>query len=492
MKHFNLEIKTPIVADGLVLYCDGSSKPNPGFIGAGIHGYAYNNETPKKGTGLSTQSLTALGYSDNKEVAKEKAKTVTPVLYYNCYSSFGFQSTNNAAELLAAHIAIRIALANDVKSLRIKTDSEYTIKVLTKFAAMWVKSNWVKRDGTPVSNQEFIKDILVSIAEMQERGIKFDIVWVRGHNDNFGNEIADKLAKIGTETSKQRKVEVNLQEQVPEGFWKEDNKRHPFLHHRRGYFSSTDKDVREGLYLVGDHGKEDDFVGRAEVDGALAVVLLAKKEEALDIVIDYCRKLSPAVTRFFFARLDAIYSKNRAKDILTYEESSIAVKEDAERLNVVSADSAELVRDLLPFRLSERTFQNLAVLREMLFSFKEGIAIPRSVVTDITDVFYETTRKIVKNVDTATQELRKKFVVGYRSEKVMVKYEKGEREIILTLGIDIPDRNALKRLDEMQAKMEVITWMESDQCFRYATVITTKEGDIGIWCGFHSNQIYIE
>jgi ribonuclease HI len=493
MKHFNLEVATPIVADGMVLYCDGSSRPNPGFIGAGIHGYAYNLEAPTKGTGLGTHTLSAFGYSDNKETPKEKVVAVTPLLYYNTAASFDFQTTNNVAELLAAHVAIRIALACKVKSLLLKTDSEYVVKVLTKFAAMWVLSNWTKRDGTQVSNQEFIKDLLISINELAENNIKLDVQWVKGHSTHIGNNAADKLANIGSEMSRNRKVMVDIQEHPAAGYWKQDNSRHPFLSHRRAYISASPESVTpEGIYFLGDHGKEDEFVGRGEVDGALAVTFLKEKEPVIDTIVEYCKTLSGQDDRFFFVKLDSVFAQNRNKDVEHFKESSLIVDHEVKRLDLLSGDNTMLVRDLQPFRLSERTFEALANLTEKLTAYIAGTSIARSVITDITSTFYGKTKLIVKNKETINTELHKKYVVGYRSEKVKIKHEKGENEIILTLGIDIPDRNALKRLEATVEKMVILSWMESDQCVRHACIIQTTTGDYSIWCGYYSNQLYVE
>lgn len=513
MKFFNMPEITPVVADGMVLYCDGSAKPNPGFIGAGCHGYAYNNEVPKKGTGLATHTLTMTGYVDNKESEKEaragqiseisggagkpseSKKTldkITPVMYYNTAASFDFQASNNVAELMAVHVGIRMALATNVKSLLVKTDSEYVNKVLTKFAAIWVRSNWLKRDGTPVSNQDFIKDLLASVAEMHEKGIKLEIQWVKGHSTYIGNIAADKLANIGSAASKAKKVEVNVQQHVPEGYWKQDSTRHPFLSHRRAYFGTTMKDLPVGMYYTGDHGKDDDFVGRAEVDGGLAVTVLKTPDPVIDAVVSRCYELAGSSLRFFFARLDAIFSKNRNKDILMYKDATLIADENARALNVTSGDDAELVRDLQPIRLSERTFDCLGEMRERLMAHVDGKDLPRTTVNDITHLFYDKTRKIVKNVETVEYELHKKYIVGYRSERVKVKHERGESDIILTFGIDVPDRNAWKRLEEMQPTVKLLTWMESDQCVRYATVFTTAAGDVSMWCGYYCNQIYLE
>ena len=36
------------------------------------------------------------------------------------------------------------------------------------------------------------------------------------------------------------------------------------------------------------------------------------------------------------------------------------------------------------------------------------------------------------------------------------------------------------------------TARDTEKCIRSATIIQTKRGDYGIWCGYHSNKHYIE
>ena len=491
MQHFQLPSITLVVCDGLVFYCDGSAKPNPGFIGSGIHGYSYIKEESKKGTGLSTHTLTTLGYIDTKE-AKDNIKAVTPINYYNVVCSFDFQSTNNAAELLAINVAIEIALATKTKKLLIKPDSDYCVKVLTKMAAHWVKNNWTKRDGSPVSNQDFIKSILKGISLMQEREIVFDIQWIKGHSTYLGNNFADKLANIGTEVSKSKKKEINIQEHPAEGYWKVSNDRHPFISLKCAYFSSNSTENEKGIYYFGNHGKDDDFIGRPEVDNVLSVVKLAKPDDVLDIVIKHSAEHSLGETKFFYAKIENIFSKNRNKDITKFGQASLILDDSNKRNDVVAPDDTTLVRDIKPFRLSERTFIALADLQDRLQRYIDKNNYPYTVENDVTSLFYDETKKIVKNVHTVTKTLHKEFVVGYRSKKIKIKHHKGEVDVILTFGIDILDRNALKRLEGFDPVVKILTWLESDNCVKTATIIETANGDCGIWCGYYSNKIYIE
>jgi ribonuclease HI len=490
MKYCKIDDVTPIKGDGLVLYCDGSARPNPGYIGAGIHGYVYNDEIPKKGTGLGTHAITKKGYIDNKDPHKEKPITI--LKYYNIAASFDFDASNNAAELIAIHIGIRLALSLDVKRLLIKTDSDYAIKVLTKFAAIWVRNGWVKSDGNPVNNQEFIKDLLVSVHEMEQRGITMELQWIKGHSTYLGNNQADKLAAIGSMMSKAKTIQVNLQEHPPEGYWKQDNTRHPFLMHRRMYFSTQPIDLPENVYFMGDHGKEDDFVGRPETDGALSIAVLKEPETVLDTIMNRCKELAGTANHFFFARLENIYTKGRQNDIALFKDASLLRSLESVKLNIKAPDDVELVRDLNPVRLSERVFDDLADMRERLYKYIDRLETDQYVLTDITEHFFTLSTKKVKGVEEPIYELQKKYVVGYKAEKLKVKHAKGESQIIATLGIDLPDRNTLKRLESYHPKIQVMTWMETPHCMRYCTIIETPEKEYSIWSGFYSNQIFLE
>jgi hypothetical protein len=52
---------------GMVIYCDGGARPNPGNIGWGNHGFIYSTQEPKKGSGNLTHILTASGYIPKTE-----------------------------------------------------------------------------------------------------------------------------------------------------------------------------------------------------------------------------------------------------------------------------------------------------------------------------------------------------------------------------------------------------------------------------------------
>jgi len=107
--------------------------------------------------------------------------------------------TNNKAELYAIYYSLDKTDPN--KPLIIYSDSDYSIKCLTKFHKKWEKNGWKKANGHDVLNQDLIKSILKLL---NNRVVNF--IHVRAHNVAptnknsheyflwYGNNRADYLA----------------------------------------------------------------------------------------------------------------------------------------------------------------------------------------------------------------------------------------------------------------------------------------------------------
>ena len=59
-------------------------------------------------------------------------------------------------------------------------------------------------------------------------------------------------------------------------------------------------------------------------------------------------------------------------------------------------------------------------------------------------------------------------------------------KVTLTIGIDLPKRNALSALADKKPRVSLITWRESSFGFRVATIVETDD-DIGIYAPSVSN-----
>ncbi len=94
-------------------------------------------------------------------------------------------STNIRMEGMALIAALRDAKNQPCE---IRTDSEFWINVITKWSPNWEKNGWKKKGGD-IRNL----DLVMQLAELY-RGSQATLIWVRGHNDDPGNELADKWA----------------------------------------------------------------------------------------------------------------------------------------------------------------------------------------------------------------------------------------------------------------------------------------------------------
>lgn len=95
------------------------------------------------------------------------------------------ETTNIRMEGHAIIAALKDAAGEQAK---IHTDSEFWINVITKWSLAWEKNGWVKKNGE-IKNLDIVKE-----ACGLHRTSKAELIWVRGHNNDQGNELADHWA----------------------------------------------------------------------------------------------------------------------------------------------------------------------------------------------------------------------------------------------------------------------------------------------------------
>ncbi len=105
------------------------------------------------------------------------------------------EQTNNRAELTAVLEALRVA-ATMPGILEVRTDSMYVLNSLALWSVRWLASDW--KDPPKPKNTELVKEIL---ALAQQRAEPVRISHVRGHQGDYGNEVADRLANHGVSLS---------------------------------------------------------------------------------------------------------------------------------------------------------------------------------------------------------------------------------------------------------------------------------------------------
>ncbi len=100
------------------------------------------------------------------------------------------ETTNNRMELMGAIEACAYALTAHPQHphIEIITDSQYVKNGITEWIHNWKKKGWRGSNG-PVKNVDLWK----ALDDLNQKQ-KLHWSWVKGHNGDHGNELADQLA----------------------------------------------------------------------------------------------------------------------------------------------------------------------------------------------------------------------------------------------------------------------------------------------------------
>lgn len=129
----------------LTYYTDGSCSPNPGPGGFAV----IENKKP-----------VVLGAEDDSTNIRMEGKALIAAIKYS-----------------------------EGKECEIHTDSEFWINVITKWAPGWQQKGWKKSSKGEIQNLDIVKELF----ELHKNS-KAKLVWVKAHNGQDDNEIADEWA----------------------------------------------------------------------------------------------------------------------------------------------------------------------------------------------------------------------------------------------------------------------------------------------------------
>lgn len=101
-------------------------------------------------------------------------------------------TTNNKMELTSVIEAL--SLLKYQCEVDLMTDSKYVKDGVTKWLINWKRNNWLTSEKKPVKNQELWQKI-----DQLNQFHKVNWQWIKGHNGNPGNEMADLLANSAIE-----------------------------------------------------------------------------------------------------------------------------------------------------------------------------------------------------------------------------------------------------------------------------------------------------
>lgn len=122
-------------------------------------------------------------------------------------------TTNNRMEIEAVIAAIwhHREINGIGQSLRIVSDSQYVVNACTSWMKKWKASGWKKSGGLKNA------DLWQQMDEAME-GVDVRFEWVRGHNGNEYNELADRLAEKGAKGGSSEEVNSEIDREFADMF----------------------------------------------------------------------------------------------------------------------------------------------------------------------------------------------------------------------------------------------------------------------------------
>lgn len=506
---------------GIVIYTDGGGDNNTqGPCGAGAHGYLFDYAVGKVVSFLPTAQVpTNAGYYDTSLIdrkpkgddvteteytntlqfadgsAKFKKKQVKlvrvqPIAYFDMAKYLPRPSTSNRAELDGLIMALQatVALKGLITSAHYRLDSTYTINGMSQFIDGWKKNNW-RGTGSELKNVDMWKSVSVLRDEIMievTNGLTVSIEHVKGHTEWYGNIAADKLthkARVADTLT-----EANFRVEAAPTYFKAANTPNKFLTMPRWYYCTNDHQVINGksVYYIGRHGKEelDVAVGSRMNEQSYAVVLtdddpvLAKlREHYEEVAKGYKEDL------IYFTYVDNVFNSKTYDDLA---ENHLLYTRLTKK-KCTSSDKTTLFVNANPVNTAYVAFDHFKAIERKLFDYLEDKLPGNHAITDITDFIYGTKKVKDKDVLITLPDEDASLVIPAK-HRMKSDEEYQTHKVILTRGLDIPRRSLFLGIVDDNPKVYLLTWHESRTKFRFATIVRTDKGDVGIWVGLFSDQ----
>ena len=264
-------------------------------------------------------------------------------------------------------------------------------------------------------------------------------------------------------------------------YWKDVVNKHPFLYFKSCLFSTNKRKNKEGDYfLVSTH--KDVPLGKKSAETCYGVVEIPP-EPMLEYIKNKQYSLRKTSNMVASLSLTLLYNRIWYNKLMLYKEKIIRKLKNIRSEILVEDEVFSYI--IQPVGLAVNVNKQSIWLRNILKDFKNNRDNSKLEVTytDITDTFFTVNDKNKVILDPI-------LVNSIKVLKIPITLTDTRINFKISFGLDIPPRNNLKRLENMNPEIWLVTWWESNSKLKYMTLIKTKDS-IGIFTSAFSNSIYI-
>lgn len=493
----------------VVLYIDGAAAPNPGYYGSGVHGYTYElNSIGKKTNNKPNKYVpSTLGYIESIEANKFNLipddiiaeamvnietdpdslnklfddynyGLVTPNNYINGYYSYTGQGTNNQGEVLAFinSITDALSLPLKIKTIYAKTDSSYLLHIVDKV------SNNISWIGKVEKNVDLWQQVTELYHILNQRDIKVIPIKVQGHSTSLGNNLADRLAVLGSTESKiNNDGNSKFVVQPATKYWESNADRHIFLKFKQLFFTKLLINTPEhSSYSIMEYEKDME-PGRKTNSALFGIIKLSAQNEIVESAIQKFQNNLGSLSIISTLDLNALYSQYNLRYFEAFKEKIYWFNRN--NTSMSTFDEIPIIYSIVPSGLANQAIDKMVVLQTILDAYNSN---------DTKDyTFCNVTDKIYLKEDKKVTTLLPREIHHVLFDNIEA-YGK-QLSIPIELGVDMLSRNHFKQIEKEDVVVTIVVTKMSELAYRYYTIVDIKStGDIGIFCNFYSNLILLQ
>ncbi len=462
----------------VILYSDGSANPNPGNIGSACHGYIYE-ETTNEQFILYDNILTTKGYVRISDYEANKNILVNPTHFIEMSQSFNDSGTNNTAEIIAIKLCLEYIINNefDINSVIIYSDSSYAVNLYNEYLEKWKKNSWIKSDGKLSLNIELLEEIHDLLLVARSKVNHLHITWIKGHDGNLGNVLADFSANIARDKSTRNVVRSITRTVNSDDYVSSKVDIHPLLCYKNMILGSVNE---EGVYYLFGSDEDADTIGKPYNGSTYSIVCLKEPESIIEeIKSEYYESRNS--TAYSILDLFKVKSKNYYGRIKNICYNSILNKSKNNRF--ILPDKEIIIDEINPPGLLIKAIEHYEFLHTVVSDIKSN----KIMTIDLTSKFYSTE---LNKKGKPKLVLSKELLVGCKNFITDVKIKGCVIRLPLILGIDMPSRNILKRLENQSPIVKLAVWPRSGESFGYCIYIETTDS-CSIWSNMSTAKIFL-
>ncbi len=453
--------------NNVTLYIDMQTK-GKNFI-VGVHGYLYKDSDVDVSSSKKPNNtkITTCGYLSNSDLKRIKHKIITPSIFIDYYKQYP-KSKDSAVVDFLINLIKRI-ITHNINSVYIATNNTLLLKLISSDLSK-IKTS------LEITNEEF-----KMLSFYLEQFNNFTYRRIYDYETNPGLKRAYHSILISNNVNKKYSIKLSNVKY----YWNPQNTRHNMFNVRHLIFVNKDEDMAK--YCLANYKKED-MIGLMTSYLVYSTILTNKPIKE----ISYLRKLFYSILGDLEVvcniNIDNLYNLSFLSIYGLYGKDAFVVKNDY-NLIVKTIDGLEIATEVKPVRLSIYGVQNCKSNENILMDYLSHKKNKKNKLTyhNVTDEIYDFGKKqtIKKDINDKT-----KFNIKVNESEILNSDSKAKINIKLNIGIDTPQRNLLKKIENQNPKVYIGIYLNSGVVMETHCIVDyDDERELSVFTNFYSNKI---